>query len=624
MTPRLKGLLQAHAGEALSTDDQRRLHILFAGVVAGVGPMGLLAAVSVARHADPFASTPPWAWIAIALLFPAFPLALAYVLRARRVLGLRSLALQALVTGNAAAGRFAHVLFLLGSLACVFLLPFASAEAVVHRLALQIAAIIFIVLGLLSDEASHWLKARFFPEAIQTGELLADLECQNVRGIEPMLELVTSRLGEAFRTPAIAFIEKPAGFVSVACAGYALPVTLALATDSAVVRQLRVEAGPLPVQLEDAPDWARSLSLTDRASLSAMKMALLIPLFRDTRLIGILGLAAKPTEEPYAPSELALLQRFAKHTGVAVENSLLFSSLATEVAQRERQRADQEAASRANTAKSDFLARMSHELRTPLNAIIGYSELLQELAQEQRLADFVTDLGKICAASQHLLQLINSILDISKIEAGRVELLVETVSIEALLKEVMDIVQPMVAKNKNTLVFERTGEIGHIQTDITKLRQTIFNLLSNAAKFTQNGTITLGSLRTEGAGMGLVQIWVRDTGIGISEEQAARLFQAFMQADPSISRDFGGSGLGLAISRHFCRIMGGDLTLESSPGQGSTFTIVLPVVAPSTRRSERNLLEDTSSKTLTEEQMSLQLFIPDINRPAPFPYTSAN
>jgi CheY-like chemotaxis protein len=226
---------------------------------------------------------------------------------------------------------------------------------------------------------------------------------------------------------------------------------------------------------------------------------------------------------------------------------------------------------------------MSHELRTPLNAIIGYSEMLEEDAEDIENPRFVADLQKIRAAGRHLLELINDILDLSKIEAGKMDLFIESFVVTDLLDNVVATIAPLVEKSKNTLQVECDGDPGIMHTDKTKIRQALFNLLSNATKFTEQGIITLKISRhrtsytgeaTQGGDW--LQFQVADTGIGMTPEQMENLFVPFSQADASTTRRYGGTGLGLTISRRFCRLMGGDITVESEPGLGSTFTIHLP------------------------------------------------
>jgi signal transduction histidine kinase/DNA-binding response OmpR family regulator len=243
-----------------------------------------------------------------------------------------------------------------------------------------------------------------------------------------------------------------------------------------------------------------------------------------------------------------------------------------------------QAAEAATQAKSAFLANMSHELRTPLNAIIGYSEMLQEEAADLGYADFLPDLQRIHAAGQHLLTLINDILDLSKIEAGKMDLFLETFEISTMIQDVVTTVSALVEKNANTLEVRCAADLGPMRADLTKVRQTLFNLLSNACKFTERGTVTLEVASDTVDGMAWITFRVTDTGIGLAPAQLGKLFQAFSQADASTTRKYGGTGLGLAITRHFCQMMGGDITVESTAGQGSTFTIRLPaeVVDPRT------------------------------------------
>jgi signal transduction histidine kinase len=248
---------------------------------------------------------------------------------------------------------------------------------------------------------------------------------------------------------------------------------------------------------------------------------------------------------------------------------------------REELRQAKDAAEQASQAKSTFLANMSHELRTPLNAIIGYSEMLMEEAVDRGQADFVPDLQKISAAAQHLLALINDILDLSKIEAGKMELHVEEFDVQRVVTDVVAIIQPLALRNKNEMHVE-CEDVGTMFGDLMKVRQTLFNLLSNACKFTDNGTVTLRVKRSTDRSGEWLTFEVGDTGIGMGPEQMSRLFKAFSQADTSTTRRFGGTGLGLAISRKFCLLMGGDISVQTEPNRGSCFTVTLPrrVVVP--------------------------------------------
>lgn len=244
-------------------------------------------------------------------------------------------------------------------------------------------------------------------------------------------------------------------------------------------------------------------------------------------------------------------------------------------------------AEEANRAKSNFLANMSHELRTPLNAIIGYSELLEEEAEELGEEDFVSDLHKIQGAGKHLLGLINDILDLSKIEAGRMELYLEEFEIAPLIEDIINTIQPLVEQNNNQLIVNRTDNYKSMYSDVTKVRQILFNLLSNANKFTEEGTIelTIHSAQNEQQ-QDCITISVKDTGIGMTPEQLGKLFKAFTQADASTTRKYGGTGLGLVITKRFCEMMGGNISVESEYGVGSTFTVQLPIKVAESVKSE--------------------------------------
>jgi signal transduction histidine kinase len=233
----------------------------------------------------------------------------------------------------------------------------------------------------------------------------------------------------------------------------------------------------------------------------------------------------------------------------------------------------QKMAEKANRTKSEFLANMSHELRTPLNAIIGYSEMLLEEADDRGQLETFQDLGKIKNSGQHLLALINDILDISKIEAGKMELYIEEIQLPQIVQEIVDVVQPLCQKNQNQLVVTWNQEISQIYSDLIKLRQCLLNLLTNACKFTHSGRIYLQISLHQST----IVFQVQDSGIGIPAEKISSLFQPFSQLDNSTTRKYGGTGLGLAITREFARMLGGDVIVTSEPGQGSCFTLSLPI-----------------------------------------------
>jgi len=235
-----------------------------------------------------------------------------------------------------------------------------------------------------------------------------------------------------------------------------------------------------------------------------------------------------------------------------------------------------DAAEAANSSKSQFLANMSHELRTPLNAIIGYSDLLIEEAEELDAQDLVPDLDKIRSSGKHLLGLINDVLDLSKIEAGKMEMSLETFEVSDVIGAATAMIRPLVEKNGNVLEVAMDEDIGAMHSDLTRVRQILLNLLSNASKFTSNGTVSLTVTREDKRDRDWIVFAVRDTGIGMTPEQLARLFQPFTQADPSTTRKYGGTGLGLSISQRLSRLMDGTISVVSEPGMGSIFTVRLP------------------------------------------------
>ena len=258
-----------------------------------------------------------------------------------------------------------------------------------------------------------------------------------------------------------------------------------------------------------------------------------------------------------------------------------------------------EIAESANRAKSAFLANMSHELRTPLNAIIGYSEMLEEDVADAGQDEFVPDLQKIRKAGRHLLDLINDILDLSKIEAGKMDMYIETFSVSDLLKDVVTTIMPLIEKNGNTLQVDEAAQ-GMMTADKTKVRQTLFNLLSNASKFTENGVISLQTIREDMGDEGeWIQFTVSDTGIGMSPAQMEMLFEPFMQADAATTFRYGGTGLGLAISRRFCNMMGGDIVVESEPEAGSRFTVYLPIEVQKSKPFDLDLPDEEEGMSIT-------------------------
>ena len=252
----------------------------------------------------------------------------------------------------------------------------------------------------------------------------------------------------------------------------------------------------------------------------------------------------------------------------------------------------------ANQTKSAFLANMSHELRTPMNAIIGYSEMLMEEAEEEGDEGTEGDLKKIHAAGQHLLALINDVLDLSKIEAGKMDLFIESFEISELVDDVVATVEALMQKNANRLEVVIDPDLKQMRADATKVRQTLFNLLSNAAKFCHEGQVVFSIQGETREGVEWVRMSVSDSGIGIAPEKIDHVFEEFSQADDSTTRDYGGTGLGLAISQRFARMMGGDLTVESILGEGSTFSVLLPQVVADP--AEERAASDETAAVLPE------------------------
>jgi two-component system sensor histidine kinase/response regulator len=258
-----------------------------------------------------------------------------------------------------------------------------------------------------------------------------------------------------------------------------------------------------------------------------------------------------------------------------------------------RLRLTQQQVEAATRAKSEFVANMSHELRTPLNVITLYSELLQEGAIDDKRTEDVADLKKIQMASTHLLGLINGILDLSKIEAGKMELHLETIEVRPMVEELLSTVGAVVRNNNNKLTVTYDPHVGEMHADVTKTRQILFNLLSNAAKFTTGGNVSVHAGRKTIAGVDCIEFIVNDDGIGLTEEQQRRLFRPFAQGDTSISRKYGGTGLGLALVWRFCQLMGGEVSVASAPQKGATFTVRLPATVAVPTERERAAASST-------------------------------
>jgi signal transduction histidine kinase/CheY-like chemotaxis protein len=321
-----------------------------------------------------------------------------------------------------------------------------------------------------------------------------------------------------------------------------------------------------PVQIPDL-ERDQHYRLYDLLRGGGFRALIGVPLLREDRVLGALVIRRRDAGE-FPAAVVRLLETFAAQSVLAIQNARLFQEI-------QDQSRELEAASRH---KSQFLANMSHELRTPLNAIIGVSEMLLEDARDFGHDDQVEPLERILRAGRHLLALINEVLDLSKIEAGKVELEIESFAVVPLVRDVASTLGPAAEKNGNRIDVRCADGLGTMCADETRIRQALLNLTSNAVKFTERGVVTIAAEREEAEGREWIVFRVTDTGIGMMPEQLGRLFQDFTQADSSTTRKYGGTGLGLAISRRFCRMMGGDITVHSEPGRGSTFTIRLPAV----------------------------------------------
>jgi adenylate cyclase len=316
-----------------------------------------------------------------------------------------------------------------------------------------------------------------------------------------------------------------------------------------------------PVQIYDLQD--SSSPVLDVILRAGFRGHLTVPLIGADRTLGALVVRrTQPGEFPKRTVDL--LQTFAAQSVLAIQNARLFG----EIAEKSRQLAE------ASQHKSQFLANMSHELRTPLNAIIGVTEMLREDVEAEK--QDTEPLDRVLGAGRHLLALINDILDLSKIEAGRMELALTTFALAPLIDDVVKTIEPLAAKNSNRVSVNCDAAIETIQADQMRLRQALLNLMSNANKFTDRGTITIDARQRHENGRGWITLAVQDTGIGMTPEQMGKLFQEFSQASSATASKYGGTGLGLVISRRFCQMMDGDITVESEPGRGSTFTIRLP------------------------------------------------
>jgi signal transduction histidine kinase/CheY-like chemotaxis protein len=576
---------------APSIDVRRRLNTLWKGAAISLTPLFMLWLAGLIRGKNPFGDVPTWVSIPSVLVLDLFPCTLIYVIVVRRAFETSVVLRQGI---KLTLGRRVRTVVHFSAAAVLvisivqLLLPSAGPLSFVLKLLLAYSCAVLVLEHTVADRVSPWLDRRLFGKAYNAEELIRQfceikLRRESYSDTGALLHQIATTVSEAFHIAGSAvFLRNKDNYCVAYGSTSALLQHACLPGDGQAIRFIQQQKQPAHVYFEDPQSWVQELSRQEQAVFSSLDCEVLVPFVRSDRLLAVMALGRRKAHEPYSKSEMDLLGLVSEQAAPLLQYCLLVSALATEITERERQNAEKEAAEQANKTKSDFLARMSHELRTPLNAIIGYSEMLQEEAEDMGEESFVTDLNKIRTAGKHLLSLINSILDISKIEAGKMELYLETFPVEKLLADTVVIVKPLIDKNANNLICEPGADLGNMTADMVKMRQVLFNLLSNATKFTQNGTLTLSASIKRSGGQEMVHFAVRDTGIGMTPEQMGRLFQAFSQADSSVSSKYGGTGLGLTISRHFCRMMGGDITVESEHGKGTTFHVAIPrkVVLP--------------------------------------------
>jgi signal transduction histidine kinase/CheY-like chemotaxis protein len=553
-------------------DLRRRLQVFLIGTAVGLGPILTFEAIGLGNVA-------PWALLCALLLTSLFPISVAYVTTVYRSQSPATLLYEGL--RYLLTPRHLGALQFLLSVAAVGLAVFPRVWMEAPSAAMPLVAFgVFLALQLAPvRRLSIWMASRVFARHQQMesgirefGRLMGDSP-----GVRELMQGIIQSIERTLAPSNVcAFTPVPEGFAVTEQIGWREAPAGRIDSDSTLIAHLRSAPNPLIVYLNDPVSWTSSLSAGDKLTLSNIQSEVLVPIRSEDGLRCIISVGPKST--PYSRSELALLGMVEASAALVLKNTTVLERITSETASRERLKAERDAADRASKAKSTFLAGMSHELRTPLNAIIGYSELLVEQAEADGSTQILSDLSRIRSAGKHLLELINSILDISKIEAGKMEVYLETFDVRACIEDVINIVKPLAQQNQNELGSSAAQAPGLIRSDRTKFRQMLFNLLSNACKFTKRGRIDLSAWKESDldGGRNWLVCSVIDTGIGMTEEQIGKVFRPFEQAESSIASKYGGTGLGLSLSRQFAQMLGGTITVSSKLGEGTIFMVRIP------------------------------------------------
>jgi signal transduction histidine kinase/CheY-like chemotaxis protein len=591
------------------TDSRRRLYLLSVGTAIALAPSELMARWVGSAG---FSALPSGVVIPALLLTLLFPVVLAYTIVVPRAPTIGAAAREVLY--ELLSGRGVTVLQLgLAVLLLVLLSDLAYLASLGQLLAFTLTAGLVggIVLAQerLFRRSRQWLDSNIFEDARQIEKALEEFE-----GIAPgfadrptVLNHFTATLSRIFAIRNVTALLANDGALIPLYPQNRTARTPLFGADSQLTAHLARGQRPATTYFDDGYSWVHQLPPREQLALRSLESAVIVPIADAERLLAVVSVGEKPRQVPFSEAEMGMLKIVATRTSLGLQNAALVERVADETKVRLQATAEQEAAEAANRAKSTFLASMSHELRTPMNAILGYSEMLLEECEERGDEYAVADLRKIHAAGRHLLELVNSVLDLSKIEAGKMEVHAEPFDVEELVQHVVQIAHPLVAKNANKLVLEPEPGLGQMNSDGTKIRQCLFNLVSNASKFTKEGVITVRVTRTAQEDQTWVSFAVSDTGIGMTPEQLDRVFIAFAQADASVASKYGGTGLGLNITKRFCEMLGGGISVTSEVGTGTTFTIRLPADVTTSRPATA----PTDPATIEDDGRTVVLVIDD-------------